>query len=114
MLNLARREWFRPLALALLMIGIGLTVFGVISFINTQSQIEQNFAHRVQTEQITLEALTEAEGMMLMSADIQLGQLQNDLNRAVIMSGVGIICLAVGWMGRLLAGEASLRYIKTT
>lgn len=104
MQNLTNQEWFRSLALALVIIGVGFVIFAAVSFLTTQYQIGQNLAYQVQ-QQAPIESMTESEGMMLMRADIDLRRLQADLNRNIIIFGGGLVCLAVGWMGRLISRE---------
>lgn len=104
--RLLNHELARPLALALIMIGVGLIAFALFRYAQTSYQIGQNFAFQQQAQSGEVALQNEAEARVLMAADIELRELVSERSSTVIVGGGGLIVLALGWLFNDLVSQA--------
>lgn len=97
--QLTQKNWFRSLMLALIMVGLGLSLFSAARYIDLSFRITGNasFQARQTGEQVTLP--TEADARVLMAADLELRQMEVNRSNIMISGGAGLVILAVGWLG---------------
>ncbi|MDX2159706.1 MAG: hypothetical protein SF162_00135 [bacterium] len=103
MSRLWEQEWVSTALMALILIGIGLLVIGGVTFFTAQYDTGRILAERVEIQRLAAEAGQAARdtyAQMLFGRDQQLVRLESDLNRGIIMSGAGLILIALGWIGR--------------
>lgn len=113
------RDTFKPLLLAVLLVGIALLAFGLLRLItNAQAlqdsrdqiaKLEAIYQQQVQTnggQPDTNDPATEAAGRGLFSASMGQRKLEEDMWQGAVIMGAGVIVLAVGWLGYdLLRGK---------
>ncbi|NDJ62901.1 MAG: hypothetical protein GYB67_17400 [Chloroflexi bacterium] len=81
----------------MIIIGFGLGIFGILLLVTASNGIEQNIAY--QTQQSGQEiAPSEAEALALLAADVELRELRQQRNFALIFAGAGLILIALGWL----------------
>jgi hypothetical protein len=101
------KESVKSLMLALILVGVALTIISIVGYIRNTYEIGQNLAYQIQSQNQTIDPQTPTEGQMLMAADMQLRDLVRDRNTMLILGGAGLILIAVGWIGRdLVRGRA--------
>jgi uncharacterized membrane protein YidH (DUF202 family) len=93
------QEWFRSLALAIVIIGVALSLFSAARYADLSFRIAGNASFQVRQAGGQAALQTETDARMLMSADLQLRELESDRNTALIAGGIGLVILAVGWLG---------------
>ncbi|MDZ4767396.1 MAG: hypothetical protein SGI73_22885 [Chloroflexota bacterium] len=102
------KNGIKSVLLALIFLGVALTAFAIYGYIRNSYEIGQNVAYQIQSQNRAIDPQTQTEGQMLMVADIQLRELVRDRNVMMIIGGVGLVLLAVGWIGRdWLSGQTS-------
>ncbi|MBL8156028.1 MAG: hypothetical protein JNM70_17750 [Anaerolineae bacterium] len=105
------RENLRPILLALIILGIVGIIFGFVQFVSMSQRLEGNLAYQIQSSGQTISP-DNAEAQMLMASDIEMRAILLERSRAVVLLGVGVVLLSVGWLGndflrkRQPAGEA--------
>lgn len=105
MKHILQSETARALLLALILIGVGLAVFGGVQYARLTLAINDNVAYQINArgEQIDPQSMT--EGQLLMAASMALRELDAERDRALIAGGAGLMLIAVGWLGRELTGS---------
>ncbi|MCA0455707.1 MAG: hypothetical protein LCI00_17150 [Chloroflexi bacterium] len=91
-------EKVKPFFYAFILIGLALLVFGLYRFVTTSQAVTDNFAYRYHQQNTAVQSIDEATARVLMSADLDLRDLERQRNEAVIVIGAGIILTAVGWL----------------
>jgi hypothetical protein len=92
-------EQARAFTLALVILGIGLIVFGAYRYIDATRQLNDNMAQKVHDSGEDVSKLTNEQAQMLMGADVARRELVQQQNYAFILGGVGLVLIAVGWLG---------------
>ncbi len=100
MQKLIDQEWFRSLFLALIIIGILLLTFGVVRYFTLSYQMGQNLAFQIQSQSQSVDPQTMTEAQGLMASNEELRQINASRSQSVILAGVGLVLVAVGWLGR--------------
>lgn len=95
-------ELARSLLLALILIGVAMTVFGIVQYVRMTSEINANIAYQINSQGQEINPQTIAEGQMLMSASIELRELDHQRDISLIIGGSGLVLIALGWLGREL------------
>lgn len=98
MRQLLSYEKLKPVFYALILIGLALLLVGFYRFISTSQAITANFAYRYHQQNTTVQAIDEATARVLMSADLDLRDLELQRNEAVIVIGAGVVLTAFGWL----------------
>lgn len=93
------KEWIRGLLVALIIIGVGLAAISAQQFIDATLRLQDNTTYQTRSsgEEVTIESQTEA--LMLMGEGVEFQRLTAQRNNALIIGGVGLVILAVGWLG---------------
>lgn len=113
------RDTFKPLMLAILLLGVGLLAFGLYRFVSNSQALDASLAQTAALEaslqqQIAASGGTpapgdpavDAAGRMLFSASMGQRQLAEDRMQGVIILGAGVVLTALGWLGYdLLRGK---------
>lgn len=92
------RENLRPILLALMILGIVGVIFGFAQFIVMSRQMEGNMAYQIKASGQTINP-DNAQAQALMASDIELRAIELERSRAVVLLGVGVVLLSVGWLG---------------
>lgn len=100
MQKLIDQEWFRSLFLTLIIIGILLLAFGVIRYFTLSYQMGQNLAFQIQSQDQSVDPQTMVEAQGLMASNEELREINAGRSQSVIFAGVGLVLIAVGWLGR--------------
>jgi hypothetical protein len=85
--------------LALIFVGFALIALAAYGYIRNSYEIGQNIAYQLQSQNQAINPQTPTEGQMLMAADIQLRELVRDRNLMLVAGGVGLVLIALGWIG---------------
>ncbi len=106
------RDTFKPLMLAVLLVGIALLVFGLLRYITNAQALQESrdqiakleaiYQEQVQTnggQPDTNDPATEAAGRGLFSASMGQRKLEGDMWQGAVIMGAGVIVLALGWLG---------------
>jgi hypothetical protein len=95
-------EFARSLLLALILIGIAMTAFGVVQYVRLTGEINANVAYQINSRGQEINPQTLAEGQMLMAAGMELRELDHQRDISLIVGGGGLILIALGALGREL------------
>ncbi len=98
MRQLLSYEKLKSVFYALILIGLALLVFGCYRFISTSQAVTANFAYRYHQQNVAVQDIDEATARVLMSADLDLRDLERQRNEAVIWVGAGVALTALGWL----------------
>ena len=94
-----KAEQLKSVTIALMLLGLVALLFGLYRFATlTQSQNE-NAAYQIRQQDSTVQLQNQADAQMLMSADLDLRNIQRQRNEAAVIIGVGVALLSVGWLG---------------
>jgi len=110
MKRIVNSEQIRAVTLAIVIVGIGLIVFGAYRYLDAARQLSDNMAQKIQESGTEISNLSNGEAQMLMSADIQRRKLLQQQNYAMIFAGVGLALAAAGWLaGDFLAARRAVK-----
>ncbi len=98
MRQLLTYEKLKPVFYAIILIGLGLLIFGFYRFVSASQAIPDNFAYRFHEQNTSVQQLDEATGRVLMSADLALRKLERERSESVIIIGAGVVLTAIGWL----------------
>lgn len=98
MRQLLSYEKLKPVFYAVILIGLALVLVGCYRFFTTSQAITDNFAYRYHQQNTAVQAIDEATARVLMSADLDLRDLERQRNEAVIVIGAGVVLTALGWL----------------
>lgn len=96
-MSLFEKEAFKSLMLALIFLGLIVLIAGAAFYVVYSLQIEQNPAYRIQQTQ---EQIPADVAQTLVTPTIQLREQVRTREFGLIATGIGIVILALGWMGR--------------
>jgi hypothetical protein len=94
------KDWGRALLLTPIIIGILLLVGGIVWYAILSTQINNNIAYQIRSENQQIDPQSQAEALGLVSASEQLRDLGHNRDLATIMGGVGLVLIAAGWLAR--------------
>lgn len=94
--KLLEQSWFRGFVSAVIVAGILITLVAVFQFVDANNQLQDNIAHQTRGEEIQLDS--EAQATSLMTADIERRKLESQKDDAMIIGGIGLVVIAVGWI----------------
>lgn len=98
MRQLLSYEKFKPVFYAVILIGLALLLVGLYRFVSASQAIPENFAYRYHQQNTAVQVIDAATSRVLMSADLDLRDLERQRNEAVIVIGAGIVLTALGWL----------------
>ena len=99
-------ELMERLFFTVLVVGILMAAGAAIRYIMLENQLAGNLAAQIQDsgEEVELESKGQAQG--LMASDIQRRRLVSEQFNMMIIGGVGLALLGLGWLGNdILAGR---------
>lgn len=91
-------EKLKPIFYAFVLIGLALLVFGFYRFLTASQAIPENFAYRYHQQNTAVQSIDEATARVLMSADLDLRDLERQRSESVIIIGAGVVLTAFGWL----------------
>jgi hypothetical protein len=93
------------LLFSVLIIGLLMAGYGVLRYLDLSNQLSGNMAARIHEEggEVALEDKAQAQG--LMAADLARRRLLSEQNHMMIVGGVGLALLGLGWLGTDLLGS---------
>jgi uncharacterized membrane protein YidH (DUF202 family) len=92
------KDVVNALLLTIFIVSIGMVAFGVYRYIDTTSQLNDNLAQQIRKQGGVINPESAAQAQGLMASDIERRALVDDRFQGMIVGGVGIALLAVGWM----------------
>jgi uncharacterized membrane protein YidH (DUF202 family) len=92
-------ERINALIAALVLIGIALLLVGIWRYVDAGQRLTGNEAQAIQTGDASLNIQTPEQAQGLIAADVQRRRLERQQNESLIMAGVGLALLALGWLG---------------
>ncbi len=98
-LSFLDKDWFRGLVFAFIIIGVVAGLYAAQQFIDASLRIQNNASYQAKSSETPLELQSEAEAQMLMAADVEYRRLLTQRDNALIVGGVGLALLALGWIG---------------
>lgn len=99
-------ELARSLLLALILIGVAMTAFGIVQYVRMTGEINANIAYQINSQGQEINPQTISEGQMLMASSIELRELDHQRDISLIIGGSGLVLIALGWLGRELGAPA--------
>src|SRR5688572_15107217 len=98
-LSFLDKDWFRGIVFAFIIIGILAGLFAAQQFIDASLRIQNNTSYIAKSSETALELQSQAEAQMLMAADVEYRRLLLQRDNALIVGGLGLASLALGWIG---------------
>jgi len=98
-LNFLNSDWFRGVIFALLIIGVLAALFAAAQFVDASLKMQNNASYQAKSSETPLELQSQAAAQVLIAADVELRRLLEQRNNALIVGGVGLVSLALGWIG---------------
>lgn len=92
--NLAERLLF-----TIIVIGLLLGLYGVIKYVSISFQLSNNYAQQLHDSGAELNVQTSTEGRSIMTSDLERRRLLKERGQMLIIAGVGIVLLGIGWFG---------------
>jgi hypothetical protein len=83
---------------ALVLIGIALVLVGVWRYIDATQRLGSNIALDVQEDSSQFNVNTPEQAQGLIAADVEKRRLERQQNESLVVAGVGLGTLAIGWM----------------
>jgi hypothetical protein len=99
MSSIYEKDWYRGVVFGLMMIGIAVVLVGGALFIDATLKMQNNYAYKIRSEPGTTEISDAAQARVLMVSDLELRELIEQRSNALILGGLGLVSLAVGWIG---------------
>jgi hypothetical protein len=93
------QERINALIAALVLIGIALILVGVWRYVDAAQRLTGNQAQSIQTGDASFNIETPEQAQGLIAADVQRRRLEHQQNESLIMAGIGLASLALGWLG---------------
>lgn len=94
------QEWFRSLAFALIIVGIGLALLGGWQFVDASVRVQDNPAYQLKNaEARSGGTVSDAQAQGIIAADIEFRRLMQQRSNGLILVGGGLALLAIGWIG---------------
>jgi hypothetical protein len=97
--NFLDSDWFRGVVFALLIIGILAALMAALQFVDASLKIQNNASYQAKNRETPLELQSQSEAQMLIAADVELRRLGEQRSNALIIGGIGLVALALGWIG---------------
>ncbi len=88
----------KAFTLAIILVGIGLALFGLYQYIDASQRLSTNVAQQVHDSGEDISALSNDDARSLMASDLERRDLLAQQNRALIMLGAGMALGALGWL----------------
>lgn len=98
-LSFLDKDWFRGIVFAFIIIGVVAALFAAQQFIDASLRIQNNASYIAKSSDTPLELQSQAEAQMLMAADVEYRRLLLQRDNALMIGGVGLVSLALGWIG---------------
>jgi hypothetical protein len=92
-------EQLRPFLMALVIVGIVALLFGAYRFVDAATRIQNNPAFQVQSNGQTVSPQDMGTAEMLVSSGLAYRELVRQRNEALVIGGVGLVMLSLGWLG---------------
>jgi hypothetical protein len=92
------KDWYRALLLTPFIIGVLLLVGGVVWYAILSNQITRNALYQIRADSQQIDPQSESEAMQLIREGGELRALDHNRDIATIVSGTGLILVAVGWL----------------
>lgn len=83
----------------IVVIGILLGLYGLVRIVDISLKLNDNLAQKVQSSGEELELQSSAEGQSLMVADIQRRRMVQERGQMMLLAGIGVVLLGIGWLG---------------
>jgi hypothetical protein len=87
------------LLFTIVVIGLLAGLYGVIKVVDISIRLSNNFAQQIQDSGSELNIQSTAEGRNIMASDLERRSLLKERGQMIIIIGVGVILLGVGWFG---------------
>jgi uncharacterized membrane protein YidH (DUF202 family) len=93
------QERINALIAALVLIGLALVIVGVWRYVDASQRLAGNYAQDIREGDISFNVENPEQAQGLIAADVQRRRLERQQNESLILAGVGLASLAVGWIG---------------
>jgi len=87
------------LLFTLIVIGLLAGLYSAVKLVDISSQLNNNMANQVHEDGSNLNLQSNAEGRMLYASDLERRQLLKERSQTIMIGGIGIALLGVGWFG---------------
>lgn len=94
--KLLDQSWFGGFVSAIIVVGILITLVAAFQYVDANNALQDNIAYQTRNQEVQLES--QAQATSLMSADIERRELEAQKDDALIIGGVGLVVIAVGWI----------------
>ena len=98
LMNRISKDWINAFILTLLIFGVLLSLFGSYRFIDASLRLEHNLAYQISSSGEAISPESNAEAQRLIAANVERGDLAQQRVDGMIVGGLGLILLAVGWI----------------
>jgi hypothetical protein len=92
------QERINALLAALILIGIAAVLVGVWRYFDAAQRLRGNTAIEIQQGNAALDVNTPEQAQGLIAADLEKRHLEQQQNEALVVAGVGLGTLALGWI----------------
>lgn len=92
-------SWMERVLFSLVVIGILLTLYGVVRVVDTSIKLNNNIAQQLHDSGEELDIQSTAEGRGIMMADLDRRQLIKMRGQMIMLAGIGVAILGLGWLG---------------
>jgi hypothetical protein len=94
-----KAEQLKSVMIALLLLGIVTLLFGLYRFVSLSQAQTENPAYQVREQNSAVPLQSQTDAQLLMSADLELRDIQRQRNESAVFIGAGVALLAAGWLG---------------
>ena len=98
MSKLLNNELVERLLFTVIVIGVLMSVIGGLRFADLSNQIGNNEAVQIHTSGEEIQPTTNSEVQGLVASDLERRRLVNDRFNMMVVGGVGLALIGVGWM----------------
>jgi hypothetical protein len=92
------QERINALLAALVLIGVALVIVGVWRYFDAAQRLQGNLALEVQQGNAEFDVNNPEQAQGLVASDIQKRRLERQQNEALVVGGIGLGTLALGWI----------------
>jgi hypothetical protein len=98
-MNFLTTSWMERVLFAVVIVGILLTLFGLVRIVDTTIKINNNSAQQFHDSGETLDIQNTEEGRGLMASDLERRELLKIRGEMIMLVGIGLAILGLGWLG---------------
>jgi len=99
MLKIFSREQIKPIAIAIILVGLGALLFGGYRFVDAALRIQNNLTFQIEQKGNEIAPQSQAEAQMLFATGVEYRELLAQRHQSLMILGSGIVLISLGWLG---------------